>query len=189
VRLDPRVLDWLKSKGEGHLTRINDILTNLIEAERSAGQGRVHEVRGDRNKHVKANAGRLQSDFDVFPHPLGDIDQLLQREFPQPARATSDTRGRGIPNILRPSTWLQFPIAQHVHDLRSCQSLPRNSASVPAFPYLEGMEVHFTPETEKKLKDLSAQSGRGTDNPVEDAMAGYFDGALGSWSKDAGWPL
>jgi uncharacterized protein (DUF4415 family) len=34
VRLDPRVLDWLRSKGEGHLTRINDILTNLMEAER-----------------------------------------------------------------------------------------------------------------------------------------------------------
>jgi uncharacterized protein (DUF4415 family) len=36
VRLDPRVLDWLKSKGGGHLTRINDILTNLMEAERRA---------------------------------------------------------------------------------------------------------------------------------------------------------
>ena len=34
VRLDARVFDWLKSKGEGHLTRINDILTNLMEAER-----------------------------------------------------------------------------------------------------------------------------------------------------------
>jgi uncharacterized protein (DUF4415 family) len=34
VRLDVRVLEWLKSKGEGHLTRINDILTNLMEAER-----------------------------------------------------------------------------------------------------------------------------------------------------------
>jgi uncharacterized protein (DUF4415 family) len=34
VRLDPRVLDWLKSKGEGHLTRINDILQNVMEAER-----------------------------------------------------------------------------------------------------------------------------------------------------------
>ena len=33
VRLDARVLDWLKSKGEGHLTRINDILSNLMEAE------------------------------------------------------------------------------------------------------------------------------------------------------------
>jgi uncharacterized protein (DUF4415 family) len=36
VRLDPQVLDWLKSKGEGHLTRINDILTNLMEAESAA---------------------------------------------------------------------------------------------------------------------------------------------------------
>jgi len=34
VRLDPRILEWLKSKGAGHLTRINDILTNLMEAER-----------------------------------------------------------------------------------------------------------------------------------------------------------
>jgi uncharacterized protein (DUF4415 family) len=34
VRLDPPVLEWLKSKGEGHLTRINDILTRLMEAER-----------------------------------------------------------------------------------------------------------------------------------------------------------
>ena len=40
------------------------------------------------------------------------------------------------------------------------------------------MEVHFTPETEKKLKDLSTQSGRGTDDLVEDAMAGYFDEVL-----------
>ena len=36
VRLDPRVLDWLKSKGKGHLTRINDILMNLMEAEQRA---------------------------------------------------------------------------------------------------------------------------------------------------------
>jgi uncharacterized protein (DUF4415 family) len=34
VRLDVPVLEWLKSKGGGHLTRINDILTNLMEAER-----------------------------------------------------------------------------------------------------------------------------------------------------------
>jgi len=37
VRLDPRVVEWLKSKGEGHLTRINDILTNLMEAEHRSG--------------------------------------------------------------------------------------------------------------------------------------------------------
>ena len=33
---------------------------------------------------------------------------------------------------------------------------------------LKRMEVHFTFETEKKLKDLSAQSGRGMDDLVED---------------------
>lgn len=37
VRLDARVFDWLKSKGGGHTTRINDILTNLMEAERWTG--------------------------------------------------------------------------------------------------------------------------------------------------------
>ena len=40
VRLDPQVLDWPRAKGEGHLTRINDILTNLMEAERSTGARR-----------------------------------------------------------------------------------------------------------------------------------------------------
>jgi len=34
VRLDAQVVEWLKSKGQGHLTRINDILTKLMEAER-----------------------------------------------------------------------------------------------------------------------------------------------------------
>ena len=33
------------------------------------------------------------------------------------------------------------------------------------------MEVHFTPETEEKLKDLAAQSGRGTaDELVQDEL-------------------
>jgi uncharacterized protein (DUF4415 family) len=40
VRLDPQVLEWLRSKGEGHLTRINDILMNLMEAERRTGLGK-----------------------------------------------------------------------------------------------------------------------------------------------------
>jgi uncharacterized protein (DUF4415 family) len=40
VRLDPQVLEWLRSKGEGHLTRINDILMNLMEAERGTGLGK-----------------------------------------------------------------------------------------------------------------------------------------------------
>ena len=40
VRLDPIVLDWLKSKGDGHLTRINDILTNLMEMEKGSRSAR-----------------------------------------------------------------------------------------------------------------------------------------------------
>jgi uncharacterized protein (DUF4415 family) len=39
VRLDPRVLDWLKNKGEGHLTRINDILANVMDAEERTRRG------------------------------------------------------------------------------------------------------------------------------------------------------
>lgn len=37
------------------------------------------------------------------------------------------------------------------------------------------MEVHFTPDVEKKLYDLAAQSGRGTDELLQDAFAAYFD--------------
>ncbi len=34
VRVDNDVLDWLKSKGEGHLTRINEILRERMMADR-----------------------------------------------------------------------------------------------------------------------------------------------------------
>ena len=37
------------------------------------------------------------------------------------------------------------------------------------------MEVHFGPDVEKKLNDLAAQSGRGTDELLQDALAGYLD--------------
>jgi uncharacterized protein (DUF4415 family) len=33
-RIDDEVLDWLKSKGEGHLTRINEILRQQMATER-----------------------------------------------------------------------------------------------------------------------------------------------------------
>jgi len=38
VRIDADVLDWLRSKGEGHLTRINDILRERMarDLKRSA---------------------------------------------------------------------------------------------------------------------------------------------------------
>ena len=41
VRLDERVLVWLKSKGRGHLTLINDILANMMDAEKRASRGTV----------------------------------------------------------------------------------------------------------------------------------------------------
>jgi uncharacterized protein (DUF4415 family) len=34
LRVRTDVLEWLKSKGPGHLTRVNDILRNVMEAER-----------------------------------------------------------------------------------------------------------------------------------------------------------
>jgi hypothetical protein len=37
------------------------------------------------------------------------------------------------------------------------------------------MEINFTPEVEKKLNDLAAQSGRGPDQLLQDALAGYLD--------------
>lgn len=38
VRVDMDVLAWLKSKGEGHLTRINTILRETMEREERQGQ-------------------------------------------------------------------------------------------------------------------------------------------------------
>jgi predicted transcriptional regulator len=40
---------------------------------------------------------------------------------------------------------------------------------------IKTMEVHLTPDVEKKLIDLADQSGRGTDELLQDALAGYFD--------------
>ena len=37
------------------------------------------------------------------------------------------------------------------------------------------MEVHFTPELEKKLNELAAKTGRGADEIVQDVVAGYVD--------------
>jgi predicted DNA-binding protein len=39
------------------------------------------------------------------------------------------------------------------------------------------MEVHFKPETESRLKELASESGRATDELLEDALAGYFEEA------------
>ena len=36
------------------------------------------------------------------------------------------------------------------------------------------MEVHLTPDVEKRLNDLAVESGRAPDDLLEDALAGYF---------------
>ena len=37
------------------------------------------------------------------------------------------------------------------------------------------MEVLFTPDVEKRLNELAAESGRGASEVVQDALAGYFE--------------
>jgi predicted DNA-binding protein len=37
------------------------------------------------------------------------------------------------------------------------------------------MEVHFNPDTESRLNELAAQSGRSAAELVEDALAGYLE--------------
>jgi predicted transcriptional regulator len=37
-----------------------------------------------------------------------------------------------------------------------------------------GMEVHLNPDVEKRLNDLAEQSGRATDELLQDALAGYL---------------
>ncbi len=37
------------------------------------------------------------------------------------------------------------------------------------------MEVHFRPETESRLHELAAKSGREPNDLIEDAMAGYLE--------------
>ena len=45
------------------------------------------------------------------------------------------------------------------------------------FPYMypQAMEVHFTPDVEAKLNALATETGRGVDEVVQDALAGYFE--------------
>jgi hypothetical protein len=39
LRLDPQALDWLRSKGEGPLTRINSVVVGLTGFEAASGRG------------------------------------------------------------------------------------------------------------------------------------------------------
>ena len=42
------------------------------------------------------------------------------------------------------------------------------------------MEIQFTPEVEKKLTELAAESGRGPDELLLDALAGYWEELSGA---------
>ena len=41
--------------------------------------------------------------------------------------------------------------------------------------YTRHMELHLNPKTESRIQELAAKTGRGTNELVEDAMAGYLD--------------
>jgi len=65
-RLDPQVLDRLNSKDEGHLTRINDILTN---SDGSGAAGResscIHGPQNRSPRHPVVNFPASSSVFQV----------------------------------------------------------------------------------------------------------------------------
>jgi len=42
-------------------------------------------------------------------------------------------------------------------------------ATLPAFPYGEGMEVHFTPEQEAQLAQIASEAGTDPEHLVQDA--------------------
>jgi hypothetical protein len=78
--------------------------------------------------------------------------------------------GRGGSGVDFPSAYTVFSY----HAGMLVASIP--VASIPVFAYLEGMEVHFAPDVEKKLNDLAARSGCGTaDALVQDVIGGYID--------------
>ena len=54
--------------------------------------------------------------------------------------------------------------------VRSCNLPPARLSRT-----LKAMEVHLAPDVEKKLNELAEQSGRATDQLLQDALAGYLD--------------
>ena len=73
------------------------------------------------------------------------------------------------PGVLFPN--LRIPKGHNPGSLYDIIPLPQ----VEFFRTLKSMDVHFTSETEKKLQDLAAQSGRATaDELVRDVVEGYI---------------
>lgn len=51
----------------------------------------------------------------------------------------------------------------------------RTIANVAPIAYLEGMEVHFNPDLQARLRQRAAQEGRNLDETVQDVVARYFE--------------
>lgn len=75
---------------------------------------------------------------------------------------------RGFDQFGFYKTWAFYPEILS----RSLFPLPATAFS----RYREGMEVHFTPETEKRLGELATETGRGTaELVVQDLVEEYFE--------------
>jgi predicted DNA-binding protein len=84
--------------------------------------------------------------------------------------------GKTAPGLVSPYTHEVKMLQPQKSSAPSLRAVSTSFARASLFPYLDGMEVNFTPETEKKLKDLATQSGRGTaDELVQEVVEGYFD--------------
>jgi len=56
-------------------------------------------------------------------------------------------------------------------DFRPVKSRCKRSS----FPYLEGLEIHFTPDLEARISQRAARQGRNFDETVQDVVARYFE--------------
>jgi predicted transcriptional regulator len=65
----------------------------------------------------------------------------------------------------------QLAQADQITRVRRREYLPLSLRS----RYSTGMEVHVTPETAKKLRDLAEATGRAPGDILEDALAGYLE--------------
>jgi predicted transcriptional regulator len=57
---------------------------------------------------------------------------------------------------------------------RSCPFVSR-VASLPVFPYLEGMEVHFAPDVETRLQQVAFANGKDVEQLVKDTVTRMLD--------------
>jgi hypothetical protein len=96
-------------------------------------------------------------------------------------RAKLTAKLAGWKNLLGLETLLRRQIITKLLDGKITLTPTRDESGKPAYemlcrkPYSNRMEVHVTPETAKKLKDLAATSGRAPEDIVEDAVTGYLE--------------